>query len=274
MDPGAGDAKLPVAGLSPLKRQLLETYVNRGAENAAATARIPPRPPEAPAPLSFAQQQVWVHAQMAGDTPFYNETVTIYRQGPLHVEVLERCLLEIIRRHEIWRTTFDTVDGEPVQIVHRAPCEFPLQVHDLRHLPEAERKAKAELVATEDARRPFDLKEGPLLRALVVRMEEDRYRLYMTVHQIVFDAVTAYRVFLPELAALYEAFSTGNPSPLAGVGVQYADFAYWQRKGNNLRPEHTAYWRQHLAGELPQLEWPSDRPRPPLETHRGRIQRF
>jgi len=189
MDPGAGDAKLPVAGLSPLKRQLLETYVNRGAENAAATARIPPRPPEAPAPLSFAQQQVWVHAQMAGDTPFYNETVTIYRQGPLHVEVLERCLLEIIRRHEIWRTTFDTVDGEPVQIVHRAPCEFPLQVHDLRHLPEAERKAKAELVATEDARRPFDLKEGPLLRALVVRMEEDRYRLYMTVHQIVFDAV-------------------------------------------------------------------------------------
>jgi amino acid adenylation domain-containing protein len=273
-EPGARDAQLPVAGLSPLKRQLLETYFTSGSENAAAAARIPPRPPEAPAPLSFAQQQVWLHAQMGGDAPFYNETMTIYRLGPLHVEVLERCFVEIIRRHEIWRTTFDTVDGEPVQMVHPAPREFPLPVHDLRHLPEAERKAKAELVATEDARRPFDLKEGPLLRALVVRMEEDRYRLYMTVHQIVFDAVTAYRVLLPELAALYEAFSTGNPSPLGEVGVQYADFAYWQRKRYNLRPEHTTYWRQHLAGELPRLEWPSDRPRPPLETHRGAIQRF
>jgi amino acid adenylation domain-containing protein len=274
IDPGARDAKLPVAGLSTLKRKLLEKYLNGESTNAAAPALISPRPPQASAPLSFAQQQVWLHTQMAGDIPFYNETITIYRVGPLNVEVLERCLLEIIRRHEIWRTTFDTVDGEPVQIVHPAPREFSLPMHDLRHLPEAECKAKAELWATEDARRPFDLREGPLLRGLVVRMEDDRYRLYMTVHQIVFDAVTAYHVFLPELAALYEAFSAGNPSPLGEVGVQYADFAYWQRTRQNVRPEHMAHWQQHLAGELPLLEWPNERPRPPLETHRGAIQRF
>lgn len=265
------------AELSEAKRRLLEKYLSsQPGSNGVAAARISPRPQGVPAPLSFSQQQVWLHAQMAGEVPFYNEPITIYRHGTLDAAVLERCLLEIIRRHEIWRTTFTVVAGEPVQVVHPVPQRFPLPVIDLRELREGERQVEAVRLATEDARRPFDLKTGPLVRALLVQTKDDEYRLYLTVHQIVFDAVTVYRVLLPELTTLYEAFAAGRPSRLPELDVQYADFAYWQRK--QLKPEawseHMAYWRTQLAGQLPVLEWPNDHPRPPVETHRGAIQRF
>jgi amino acid adenylation domain-containing protein len=263
--------------LSEAKRRLLEKYLNGGpGNNIANEAHISPRPMAGPAPLSFSQQQVWLHGQMAGDVPFYNEPVTIYRHGRLDAAVLQRCLLEIIRRHEIWRTTFDVVAGEPVQIVHAAPNKFSLPVVDLREFPEAGRPSEAVRLATVDARRPFDLKTGPLLRALLVRTDDEEHRLYLTVHQIAFDATTVYRVLLPELTMLYDAFVAGKPSPLPELRIQYADFAYWQRK--QLTPkawsEHLVYWRTQLAGELPVLSWPSDRPRPSIETHRGATQKF
>lgn len=271
------DAKPDPARLSEAKRRLLQKYLRGGVEKEGPErGLICPRTPGEPVPLSFAQQQIWLHGQMAGDVPFYNETMTVHRQGLLDVAVLERCLLEVVRRHEIWRTTFEIIAGEPFQIVHPAPRAFPLPVMDLRKLPEAKREAEAVRLATEDARRPFDLKTGPLLRALLIRTDDERYRLYMTVHQIIFDAVTAYRVFLPELATLYQAFVVGKPSPLPHLRIQYADFAYWQRKrwSDHTGSEHMAYWRRQLAGELSPLQWPSDRPRPPMETHRGAIQRF
>jgi amino acid adenylation domain-containing protein len=213
---------------------------------------------------------------MAGDVPFYNETMTVYRQGTLDTAILEDCLVTILRRHEIWRTTFDVVTGEIVQIVHPAPSSFSFPVADLRHLPAVQREAEAQRLATIDAKRPFDLKSGPLLRALLVRMDDEQHRIYVTVHQIIFDAVSAYRVFVPELAALYEAFSKGNPSPLADLEIQYADFAWSQRA--KLTPhalaEHVDYWKRQLAGELPVLQWPNNRPRPLVESHRGAVQRF
>ncbi len=275
------ECEIPVksggAELSEAKRRLLQQYLSSGeGKNRAEQARISPRPCGELAPLSFSQQQVWLHGQMTGDVPFYNEPITIYRRGPLDLAVLQRCLLEIIRRHEIWRTTFEVVAGEPVQVAHPAPAAFPLPFVDLHELPEAEREAEAKRLATVDARRPFDLKAGPLVRALLVRTGEEEHRLYLTVHQIVFDAVTVYRVLLPELATLYEAFAAGLPSPLPELRVQYADFAYWQRRklSAGVWSEHMAYWRKQLAGELPVLEWPNDHPRPPIETHRGAIQRF
>ncbi len=271
------DAKSDLARLSEAKRRLLQKYLRGEPEKERAErALICRRPPGEPVPLSFAQQQIWLHGQIAGDVPFYNESIVVDRQGPLDVAVLERCLLEIIRRHEIWRTTFEATAGEPIQIVHPDPRVFPLPTTDLRKLPEAEREAEAVRLATEDAQRPFDLKTGPLMRALLVRMDDERHRLYMTVHQIISDAASAYRVFLPELATLYEAFVGGKPSPLPELPVQYADFAYWQRKrwSDHTGSEHMAYWRRQLTGELSPLQWPSDRPRPPIETHRGAIQRF
>ncbi len=262
------------AKLSDAKRRLLERYL-AGVAAKSTLERSPNRRPHEPLPLSFAQQQVWLHGHMAGDVPFYNETITVYRHGPLDLEVLERCLAEIIRRHEIWRTSFDMVAGEPVQIVQPPARTFPIHAVDLRDLPEAKREAEAVRLATDDARRPFDLKTRPLLRVLVVRMEEEQYRLYATVHQIIFDAVTAYRVFLPELTALYDALESGKTSPLPELTIQYGDFAHWQRK-KVLSPdwsEHAAYWRRQLA-EAPTLQWPNERPRPAIETHHGAVERY
>lgn len=261
--------------LSESKHSLLQRLLSRDPQKAVLEGKaITPRPKGGAVPLSQAQRQVWVHSQMAGGMPFYNETITVYRNGPLDLTVLQRCLLEIIRRHEIWRTTFDnTVDG-PLQIVHPAPRAVSLPVHDLRATGEANRQQEAERLATEDARRPFDLKTGPLMRALLVRTGDEQYRLYMTLHQIIFDAVTAYNVFLPELVTLYEAFSEDRPSPLPELAIQYGDFAYWQQKSFHAMPEHVAYWRKQLGGELPMLRWPNDGLRPSVESHRGAVQRF
>ena len=263
------------AELSGVKRNLLEKYLSRkAAVTAPAPKGISRRPLGELVPLSFAQEQVWIHAQMSGEIPFYNESITVHRKGSLDVAVLKRCLLEIIRRHEIWRTTFDILDEKPVQVVHSAPHELSLPVEDLRNLPQKEVEERVQLLATEQVRRPFDLKSGPLVRALLVRTGGEHYRLFVTFHQIVFDAVSAYRVFVPELIALYDAFSAGRQSPLAEPLIQYADFAYWQRQKRVPRSEDMAYWRGQLADELPMLDLPTGRVRPAMETHRGEMQRF
>lgn len=263
--------------LSEAKRRLLDQYLcsDRGQDQADGQA-IPPRPTRGPIPLSFSQQQVWLHSHMVGDVPVYNEAITIYRRGPLDDAVLERCLTEILRRHEIWRTIFDTVDGKPVQVVQAAPEHFRLRSIDLRKMCKADRVREAVRLATEDARKPFDLKKGPLLRATLVRIEEEVYRLYVTFHQIVFDAICAYRVFLPELATLYEAFIAGKASPLPEPSLQYGDFAYWQQKNWNVSSgsEQLLFWREKLSGAPPILQMPVDRARSAGQTPRGAVQRF
>ncbi|MGB8522553.1 MAG: amino acid adenylation domain-containing protein, partial [Candidatus Acidiferrales bacterium] len=265
------------APLSDAKRRILERFV-RGDLGKAAEAHPPitRRSPDEPVPLSLPQQQVWLHAQMATDVPFYNEAMTVHRSGPLDRDLVGRCLLEIIRRHEIWRTTFEIRHEVPVQVIHEPPSSIPLPLADLRNLQEIEREAEASQLATQDARLRFDLKKGPLFRARIVRLGDEEYRLYLTFHQIIFDAVSAYQVFLPELSTLYESFAVGKPSPLPEPAMQYGDFACWQR--NKLDPEvwseQLAFWKRQFPGELPVLEWPIDRPRPVMETHRGAIQRF
>jgi amino acid adenylation domain-containing protein len=276
-DRSEGTAMANIPSLSQAKRTLLERYRNSAPvrELTATASSIGRRPTLETVPVSFPQSQVWLHAQMAGDVSLYNESITVHRHGPLDIAVLERCLTEIIRRHEVWRTTFDFVNGSPVQVIHRPPDTFELPFRDISSLRTADRETEMRSVAADEIRRLFDLKSGPLLRALLVRTEEDRYSLLVTFHQIVFDAVSAYRVFLPELVALYEAFSSNKPSPLPEPKIQYADWAYWQR-AQNVTPaaSHIAYWRKQLAGELPLLQWPSDRTRPVVQTHRGEIERF
>ena len=267
----------PKAGaVSELQRAIVNKYVSELGNKVGEETQITRRPSDEPAPLSFSQQQVWLHAQMAGDIPFYNQTMTVYRQGTLDVDILERCLIEMIRRHEIWRTTFDVVGDEPVQIVHPALQRFPWKVINLSALLEAEREREAVRMAATDVRRPFDLKTGPLLRALLVSLDDEHHRLYMTFHHLIFDGVTAYSIFLPELEELYEAFSAGEPSPLPEPHLQYADFAYWQRKrlSAEIWSEDVAFWRKQLDGEFPPCQWPNDRPRPIMETHRGAVERF
>jgi surfactin family lipopeptide synthetase A len=261
--------------ISEQKRKLLERYLRQRSEEAYVPAAIPRRAPGAAIPLTFAQQQVWLHAQFAPHLPVYNEPFTVHRKGPLEVGALERSFTEIIRRHEAWRTTFATVDGEPVQVVH-PPFEIKLPLVDLRNLPQSERVAAALKLATEDARQIFDLAKLPLLRAHLVRLADEEYRLFVNCHHLIFDGVAGYQVFLPELVSLYEAYASSRSSPLADLMFQYGDYAVWQRE--SLHPEaigpRVEYWKRQLGGDLPVLQLPTDRPRPAAETFRGAMQRF
>ena len=261
---------------SDAKRILLEKYLSGNVvRSRAGKPQITPRPRGNTAPLSLAQEQVWLHGQMAPPgVPVYNETLTIRRSGPLNVPALERTFAEFIRRHEIWRTTFELREGQPLQVVHPAEAGFKLPVVDLQNIPELERDREAVRVAREAAGAPFDLKEGPLLRAILVKLSEGDHRLCLTFHQLIFDGVTAYQVFLPELADIYRAFSQNQASPLPEPAIQYADYAIWQHEEAKpgVMARQLAYWEGKLGGELPVLEWPSDQFRPAVQTFRGEIQ--
>src|SRR5882672_5830274 len=261
----------PDVRLSESKRRLLEKYL-RGEVPSSPNAHdfIPRRPAGAPAPLSAGQHQIWLHSQIAPGLPLYNEPLTVHRVGRLDVAGLEWSLSEILRRHEAWRTTVAVVEGEPVQVVQSVP-KVALPVVDLRSLPEAEREPVALRLATEEARRPMDLARGPLARFRLIRLADEEHRLYITLHQMIFDGVSMYSVFLPELTALYEARVGGRPSPLREPDVQYGDIALWQLR--RLREEASSsalgYWRRQLEGAPAVFELPGDRPRPPLQTFRG-----
>lgn len=264
--------------LSEAKRLLLKKYL-RGdpLKTADESLRIRPRPLGQPAPLSLTQEQVWLRAQKSADLPpFYNDSIIIHRHGTLDPRVLERSFTEIIRRHEAWRTTFDTMDSQPVQIIHPPPAAVPLPVVNLQEMLSLEREAEAHRLATEDARKLFDLKKGPLVRAKLIALTEDEHWLALTMHRSVTDGVTVNTVLPTELASLYEAFSAGQPSPLAELPIQYADYAYWQRQWmqTGAFASQLAYWRDRLMPEPPALRWPADRPRPASSIYRGAIRPF
>ncbi len=244
-------------------------------QNAMDVSTITPRTSGSAAPLSFGQQEVWFLAQLMPDTPVYNKCVTVRMPGSLDVDALEQSLNELLRRHEAWRTSFPTVDGQPMQMIHPALL-LKLPVVDLRYLPETEREVEALQLATEEAGHLFDLAHGPLLRATLIRLGDGEHRLFLTLHRIICDDVTIYQVFLPELHALYEAFSTGQPSPLPELPIQYADFAVWQREllQGDVFASQLAYWKQHLVGAPMALELPTDRLRPPIPTYRGSMHQF
>ncbi|MGH9775269.1 MAG: non-ribosomal peptide synthetase [Candidatus Acidiferrales bacterium] len=261
--------------LSAAKRELLEKILSRDTA-AIPPAVIPRRTASGPVQLSFAQERVWLHSQIAPDLPFYNESATIHRHGPLDIAILERCLAEIIERHEAWRTTFHVANGQPVQIVHPATAGFALPQVDLTRIPQTQREVEARRIFSDEARRLFDLEKGPLVRFLLAKFRDDEYRLFLTLHHIIFDGVSIFSVFLPELLALYDAFSKGKPSPLAELEIQYGDYADWQRQAqpSESLDEHLAYWRRQLQGNLPVLELPTDRSRPHSQTYRGAMHTF
>ena len=214
------------------------------------------RPPGEIVPLSLSQQELWLRETgLTGIPPLYNESVTLRMTGPIDVLALEQSFNEIVQRHEIWRTTFDTLDGEPVQIIHSAPS-IKLPLVDLRGLRKADREAEAIRLVRADARRPFDLRQGPMLRPTLVRMDDTEHRLFLIAHQIVLDGISVYQIFPSELAVIYKALSAGEPSPLPELSIQCADFAYWQREWlqGEVLAKQVDYWRKQLGGEPPVLE--------------------
>jgi cytochrome P450 len=264
--------------LSETKRKLLQRYLSGDVSQTVASPHpITPRPSGEPALLSLSQEQLLLReGSVPNVPPLYNECITLRMEGSLEVPLLNRSLAEIIRRHEIWRTSYDIRNGLLVQVVHPATPEMRLPVVDLRGMRKERLEEEARHLAAEEARRPFDLSRGPLLRAVLVRTGAVEYRLSVIAHLSIVDGISVYRLFPAELAMLYSVFSAGKPSPFPELPIQYADYAHWQRqwlRDNELKSQLT-YWRNQLAGELPVLRWPADNPRPAVQTYRGAIRPF
>lgn len=224
-------------------------------------------------PLSFAQQRLWFLHQLAPDSPLYNDPVVLRLSGSLNVTALERSINEVMQRHEVLRTRFDAVQGQPVQTI-LPDLDVPLSIVNLQHLPESEREPEALRLATEEATRPFDLSGDRLLRVTLLRLSETEQIVLLTLHHIVSDG-WSMGVLVQELSALYAAFSTDKPSPLPELTIQYADFAAWQRQwlqGEVLQTQ-LDYWRQQLA-DLPTLQLSTDKPRPAVQTDHAATQTF
>jgi amino acid adenylation domain-containing protein len=231
--------------------------------------RVPRRPPGVAPSLSFTQQQVWLHAQLARDAPLYHEVLILEHNGPLDREALERSFGEISRRHEILRTTFPAIDGTVVPALTEHQT-VKLALTELNALPDGQSAAEVLRIATEEVRQPFDLANGPLIRARLLCLSKENYVLVVTLHTLVADE-WSLNVLARELDALYEAYSAGDPSPLSELPVQYADHAYWQKAWfvGEVLDQHISYWRKRLAGIPAVLELPTDRPRPPVQGFRG-----
>ncbi|HVG45106.1 MAG TPA: condensation domain-containing protein, partial [Longimicrobium sp.] len=217
-------------------------------------------------PLSFAQQRLWFLEQMGGLGSAYHASQRLRLRGALDRGALARALDGIVARHEALRTTFTEVDGAPEQRIAPAEVGFHLVELDLAGRPDAE----LERVMAEEARAPFDLRRGPLVRGRLVRLADDDHMLLLTMHHIVTDG-WSMGVLFDELSALYAAHREGRDAQLAALPVQYADYAAWQRRwveGDVLR-EQAEYWTRTLAGAPPLLELPTDRPRPAEADHAG-----
>jgi amino acid adenylation domain-containing protein len=233
------------------------------------TLRIEPASRAEQLALSLAQQQLWLIDQLDPGNVAYNVSFLMRLAGPLDAVALHESLREIVRRHESLRTTFAVMDGQPVQVI--APTLLlPLPRVDLRQLAETERQAKARQLAQEEARRPFDLARGPLVRATLLQLDVEEHILLLSMHHVVTDA-WSMGVFARELGTLYEAYLGGKPSPLAPLPIQYADFAVWQRKWLQSQESDAqlAYWKRQLADAPAVLMLPTDRPRSPIQTWSG-----
>ncbi|HEU5375380.1 MAG TPA: condensation domain-containing protein, partial [Ktedonobacteraceae bacterium] len=219
-------------------------------------------------PLSFAQQRLWFLDQMEPGNAFYNVPAVLQLVGSLDIVALERSINEIVQRHEALRTAFTVLDGQPTQAI-MSSLTVPLSVLDLREFSSAEQESRASAYIAQEALRPFDLSALPLIRAFLLSMEEEKSIFLLVMHHIISDG-WSMDVLLQELSTLYTAFSSGQPSPLARLPIQYADFAAWQQKwlqGERLE-RLLAYWREQLA-DLSTLHMPTDRPRPEVQSYRG-----
>jgi len=218
-------------------------------------------------PLSFSQERLWFLNQLKPDSSSHNIPLALSIQGLLNVPALEQSLNEILRRHETLRTTFTAVDGQPVQVINPI-FDFRLPILDFTTIENS--KAKVKNFLLEEVKRPFDLNQEPLLRATLLQLGEEEHVLLLTIHQVVFDGWSE-GVLFRELAALYEAFSTEQPSPLPELPIQYADFAVWQRKWlqGEFLDTLLSYWKQQLGDSLPAQQLPIDRPRPVAPTQRS-----
>ncbi len=258
------------AALSPVKRALL-------AERLKATGgrvehnEIRRSIHQGPPPLSFNQERLWFLYQLEPDSPAYNLPTWLRFEGELDVAAIRRSVNEVLRRHEILRTRIEAVEGRPMQVIEPfRRLEIPLV--DLSGLPAQQREAEAKRLCMQEARKPFNLARDLMLRANLFRLGQSEHVLFLNRHHIASDG-WSWGVLMRELETLYQAFSKEEPSPLAELPVQYADFAIWQRawlQGDVLEKQ-LGYWRKELDDAPASLELPTDRRAPATPTYCGAL---
>lgn len=260
--------------LSPEKRELilqkLKKQQQSGQDNHRKTPILTPISREQSLPLSFAQQRLWFLDQLEGENCVYNVPFFWEISGFLNIVALEQAIREIVQRHEVLRTSFSVVDESPIQVIHAHP-QLKMQVLDWRQVPEEHQLNKARQLAIEELQQPFDLSKPPLLRVKLLQLAEQSHLLLLVIHHIVCDG-WSMDIFRRELFALYTAFCIGESSALPELSLQYADFAHWQRQwlqGEVLQTQLN-YWQKQLADVPPLLELPTDKPRPSVQSFKGR----
>ncbi|MDD5467703.1 MAG: amino acid adenylation domain-containing protein [Anaerolineales bacterium] len=259
--------------LSEAKRRLLEKRL-QGRASEPPLKRIPALPARTSEALSFSQQRLWLVEQYTPHTSAYTITRAFILRGPLDIEALGRSLEEIVKRHEVLRTTFVVVEGQPRQVILPAGS-IRLAVADPDLSSAGQRQAEIERLALAEARLPFDLASGPFLRANLWRLGENEHLFLLNIHHIVFDGWSE-GIFLDELAQFYRAFVAGEPPSLPDLPIQYADYSVWQRQrlqGDFLEAQ-LAYWRECLKGIPPFLALPTDRPRSASQPSDGAVYPF
>jgi amino acid adenylation domain-containing protein len=252
-----------LAELRSRKVELLAFLRAAAAGGEAAPGPIPRVPRDRPLPLSTAQQRLWLLYHLDGRGPAYNVPKAVRLQGPLEAGALARAFGELVARHEALRTVIAVRQGEPVQVVHE-PAPFALAEDYLAALPEAERLPMARVRVAEEARRPFDLEQAPLMRARLCRLGPDDHVLVTVLHHVAADG-RSLEILFEELALLYGAIRDGQPGALPPLPIQYADYAAFERtwlRGESMERK-AAWWREYLADAPRQLRLPVDRPRPP-----------
>ncbi|MBV9789568.1 MAG: hypothetical protein JOZ51_15385, partial [Chloroflexi bacterium] len=257
------DLQHNLADLSPERRRLLDLLLRQKAQSDPAQILSLPRASGTNTfPLSFAQQRLWFIDQLQPGISAYNIAVGMRLHGPLDVATLNRALNQLVERHETLRTTFVLQENQPVQAI--APqLTIPLPLVDLSAQPAAKREAAALGAVAETADQPFDLERGPLFRATLFRLADDRHMVLLTMHHIIADGWST-GVLLREIAALYRSNIAGQPQALPALAIQYADFAQWQRRwlapGSPRLASQIDYWRTQLA-DVSKLLLPTDHPR-------------
>jgi amino acid adenylation domain-containing protein len=265
--------ELPLARLfqSPTVAAMAEAIQERGLGPQAPT--IEPAPEDAPMQLSFAQERLWLLEQLMPGNAAYNMPSAVRLRGELRFEVLRRTFAEILRRHEVLRTHFTSTAAGPVAVV--APVEsLRIPLVDLTALDESAREEESRRWQDAEALRGFDLSRGPLLRLTLLRSSPSEHVALVTLHHIAADG-WSLGILIPEVGALYDAFSRNEASPLPSLRLQYSDFAYWQRRwlSGEVLNEHLAYWKAQLA-DLPTLHLPVDHVRPHAFSFSGRQESF
>ncbi|HXO18755.1 MAG TPA: condensation domain-containing protein, partial [Thermoanaerobaculia bacterium] len=236
----------PLAGISPERRRLLLQRLGIRPGAAVRGAVIPRAPRDGELPLSFAQQRLWLLHQLEPRSPAYNVPFAVRFEGGLSPALTAWAMTEIVRRHEALRTTFGARDGEPRQVIGAA-APVPAPVVELSALPAAARERESARLAAAEARRPFDVERGPLLRVLLLRQGTAEHLALLTMHHLVSDG-WSMGLLVEEFCSLYAAGAAGRPPDLPELAIQYADYACWQRR--QLRDGAFAtgleYWRQRL----------------------------